>query len=75
MNKYGYHPGKKTPGLWTHKSYSVTLTLVVEKCGVNNYGKEHALHLKAALESKYKVATDWYGKLYVGISLTCDYDK
>ena len=33
------------------------------------FGKEHELHLKAALESKYRVTTDWEGKLYIGIAL------
>ena len=38
-------------------------------------GKEHALHLKSALEYKYKVNTDWEGKLYIGIALKWDYGK
>ena len=32
-------------------------------------GKEHAIPLKSALENKYKVTTDWEGKLYIGIEL------
>ena len=38
-------------------------------------GKEHALHLKVSLESKYKVIIHWDGKLYVVISPTRDSDK
>ena len=38
-------------------------------------GKEHVLHLKSYLEDKYKVNTDWEGKLYTGISLQWDYVK
>ena len=38
-------------------------------------GKEHALHLKEVLETKYKVTTDWEGKLYIGIALMWDYEK
>ena len=38
-------------------------------------GKEHALHLKSTLEDKYKVTTDWKGKLYIGIEIRWDYKK
>ena len=37
--------------------------------------KEHALYLKAALEYKYKVTTDWEGNFYIGISLQWDHEK
>ena len=37
--------------------------------------KEHALHLKASLEDKYEVTTNWEGKLYIGIALKWDYEK
>ena len=43
--------------------------------GVKYSGKEHALHLQAALEDKYKVTTDWEGKLYIEIALKWDYKK
>ena len=36
--------------------------------------KEHALHLKAELEIKYKVTTDWEGNLYIVIALKWDYE-
>ena len=72
---YGFHPTETTPGLWTHDNLPITFTLVIETFGVRYYGKEHALHLKSALEGKYKVTTDWYGKLYIRISLTRNYDE
>ena len=31
--------------------------------------------MKSALEDKYKVTTDWEGKLYIGIALKWDYEK
>ena len=49
--------------------------MVVGDFGVNYSGKEHALHLKSALEDKYKVTTDWEGKLYIEIALKWDYKK
>ena len=37
--------------------------------------KEQNIHLKSALEDKYKVTTDWEGKLYIEIALKWDYKK
>ena len=49
--------------------------MVVDDFWVKYSGKEHSLHLKSALEDKYKVTTDWEGKLYIGISLNWYYEK
>ena len=43
--------------------------MVVKDFGVKYLGKEHALHLKAAIDGKYTVTTDLEGKLYIGIAL------
>ena len=65
MAPYGYHTSKNTPGLWTHDSRPIKFTLVVDDFGVKYSVKEHALHLKSALEEKYKVTTDQEGKLFI----------
>jgi hypothetical protein len=36
-------------------------------------GREHAEHLKAALEENYEILTDWEGALYCRIKLAWDY--
>ena len=59
LTLYVYHPSSKTLGLWTHDSCPVNFTLVVNDFCVKYPGKEYALHLKAALEDNYKVATYW----------------
>ena len=59
LEPYGYHPSSKNTGLWKHNSLPINFTLVVGDFGVKYSEKEHALHLKAALETKYKVTTDW----------------
>ena len=56
---YGYHPSSKNPGLWKHNSRPIKFTLVVHDFGVKKSGKEHALHLKAALKTKYRLTKDW----------------
>ena len=52
-------PLSKIPGLWKHNSRPINFTLVVDDFGVKYSGKDHALHLKAELETKYKVTIDW----------------
>ena len=69
LESSGYHPSSKNLGLWKHNSRPINFTLVVDDCFVKYSGKKHALHLKSALEKKYKVTTDWYKKLYIGIAL------
>ena len=72
---YGYQLSSKTTVLWTHNNRPINFTLVVDDFGVKYSGKEHALHLKAALEYKYKVTTDWEVKLYIGIAMNWGYEK
>ena len=62
-------------GLWKHNSQPIKFTSVVDDFGVKYLGKEHALHLKAALETKYKVTTYLEVELYIGIALKWDYEK
>ena len=59
LDPYGYNLSIKNPGIWKHNSRPINFTLVADYFGVKYLGKEHALHLKAALEDKYKVTTDW----------------
>ena len=41
-----------------HFSRPINFTVLVDDFGVKYLGKEHALHLKEALEDKYKVTID-----------------
>ena len=75
LEPYSYHPSIKTQGLWTHKIKLINFTLVVNYFGVKYSLKEHALNLKADLEDKYTVTTDWEGKFYIGVALNWDYKK
>ena len=47
--------------------------LVVDDCGVNYVGKQHANHLLHALEEHYEISTDWAEKLDCGITIAWDY--
>jgi hypothetical protein len=75
LAKHGYAPTPTTPGLWKHKTRPITFTLIVDDFGVKYVGKQHAEHLKNALEETYTVSTYWTRCLYCGITLTWDYLK
>ena len=63
MEPYGYRLSRNTPVPWKHESRPTNFNLLVDNFGVKYLVKEHILHLKAELEDKYKVTTDWEGKL------------
>ncbi len=45
LNEHGYSQSKAVLGLWTHKTQSISFTLVVDDFGVKYVGKEHAMQL------------------------------
>jgi hypothetical protein len=55
LNKHGYWQSKLVPGLWKQDTRPIQFTLVVNDFGVKYVGKEHAQHLKNALEEHYKL--------------------
>ena len=75
LEQYGYVPIPRTAGLWKHKTNGLDFTLVSDDFGVTYESREDADKLKEVLEKKYKVTTDWEGKLYVVITLDWDYDQ
>ncbi len=62
LNKHGYQQSKLVPGLWQHDTRPQQFTLVVDDFGIKYVGKEHAQHLKNALEEHYKFTCYWTGK-------------
>jgi hypothetical protein len=70
---HGYAPCTHTPGLWTHSSWDITFTLVVDDFGIKYTNRDDALHLLSALEELYTVTTDWTGSLYLAMTLCWDY--
>ncbi len=62
LNKHGYRQSKLVPGLWKHDTRPIQFTLVVDDSGVKYASKEHAQHLKNALEEHYKLTCNWTGK-------------
>ena len=72
---YGYHPVKRTPGLWEHETRKTTFTLVVDDFGVQYFSKDDADHLINAIKANYPVKVDWTGSKYIGIDLAWNYEK
>ena len=69
----GYVPVKHTPGLWKHKTRDIRFTLVVDDFGIKYTNRADAEHLISTLEKHYKVATDWTGAKYCGLTLDWNY--
>lgn len=72
---HGYYEVAHTPGLWRHVTRPISFTLVVDDFGVKYVGQEHAQHLVDTLKKYYKLAEDWKGDLYCGITLDWDYEN
>ena len=49
--------------------------LAMDDFGVTYVGKEHADHLIRALKKDYKLAENWEGNLYCGITLDWNYEE
>jgi hypothetical protein len=72
---FGYYPAHHTPGLWLHKTWPISVTLVVDDFTVKYVGKQHAEHLRNALLRTYELTTDWTAMVYSGMTLKWNYDK
>ena len=59
MEPYGYHPSSKNSGVWKHNILTINFILIGDDFGVKYSVKYHALHVKASLEDKYEVITEW----------------
>ena len=72
----GYYEVAHTPEMWRHVSHPVQFSLVGDNFGVKYIGKENAEYLiKDMKKAGYKVAIDWDGSLYCGITLEWNYKE
>jgi hypothetical protein len=74
---FGYYPSRHTPGLWLHKTWPISFTLIVNDFTAKYVGKQHAEHLRNALLRTYELTTDWTATatVYSGMTLKWNYDK
>jgi hypothetical protein len=73
LTPFGYYPVRHTSGLWLHKTWPITFSLIVDDFAVKYVGKQHADHLRNTLLQSYEITTDWEAKVYSGMSLKWDY--
>jgi hypothetical protein len=66
---FEYYPARHTPGLWLHKTWPISFTLVVDDFAVKYIGKQHAEYLRNALLRTYELTTDWTATVYSGMTL------
>ena len=72
----GYYEVAHIPGLWRYVTRLVQFTLVIDSFGVKYVGRENAEHLIDSIKkSDYKMAKDWTGSLYCGITLDWHYEE
>ena len=69
LKPYGYYKIMKTNGLWKHKSYPISFTLIVDNFGVFYVDKADTKLLKSALKTHYLMNVKWTGDKYIVISL------
>ena len=58
LARFGYHPYKRTPGLWSHQTRPIQFSLVVDDFAVKYERKENLNHLLKMLESKNEMTID-----------------
>ena len=75
LEKFGYKPCKRTPGLWRHTSRPISFALVVDDFAIKYVGNEHLQHLKRALESKYEITHDMKAEFFCGMDLEWNYKR
>jgi hypothetical protein len=73
LSIYGYSPCKQTAGLWQHSTRGITFCLIVDDFAVKYIHEDDAKYLLNALETRYKVTTDWEARMFCDLSLSWDY--
>ena len=74
LSNNGYYECHFIPVLYRRVWRPTMFSLVVDDFGVKCQGIQHAKNLKEALEKYYKVAVDWKGRLFFGITLKWNYN-
>ena len=75
LKQFGYAPVPRTPALWSHETWPIAFTLVVNDFGIKYIGSQHAEHLLAALRTLYKVTEDKTGSKYCGLTIKWNYKQ
>ena len=69
----GFYPAPHAPGLFLHKTRSISFTLCVDDFGIKYIHKTDIDYLIDTIQQHYKVTIDWTGSNYLGLTLDWDY--
>ena len=58
-----------TLGLWRHETWPILFIIIVDDFGVMYVTKDDVNHLIKSIKLTYKLAEDWMGNLYCGITM------
>ena len=61
--------------MWRHITRPIAFSLVVDDFGVKYVHKDDATHLSNSLKNACKLAEDWTGSLYCGITIKWNYNR
>ncbi len=73
LTPFEYFEHVSTPGLWYHKTWPISFTLVVDNFGVKYMNRDNIDDLIALIKKTYNLTKGWMGNLYCGICLDWDY--
>ena len=71
---FGYRPIPNTDSYWEHQQYPTKFCLCVDDFGVKFFDKRDINHLITALQTNYKISTDFQGKNYCGFTIDWHYN-
>ena len=71
--KANFYPAPHAPGLFLHKTRSISFTLCVDDFGIKYTQKDDIDFLINTIQQHYKVTIDWTGSNYLGLTLDWDY--
>jgi hypothetical protein len=74
LGEHGYSQSQIIPGLWTHATRQIFLSLIVDDFAVKYTRKEDAEHLLKVLKMHYTTTEDWTGTKILGLTIEWDYE-
>ena len=75
LEKAGYRPTGRTPGLFKHDTNSVYFSLIVDDFFVSHENQQHFQHLQDTLRQHYQITVDNNASKFCGMALEWNYEE
>ena len=72
LNKYDYVQAEHIDGVFVHKLWDISFTLVVDNFGIKYTNKDDGNYLISIMRSKYKFKVDFDAKQYIRVLLNTE---